>query len=270
MIDNPRSPRVRAAAKLAKRAHRAEVGLFLVEGPQAVDEGVRTRPELMREVFVTAAAEERHPALVDTLRAAGISVESVSQAVLDVIADTVNPQGIVAVCELFAPSLDDVIAGSPRLVAVLEEVRDPGNAGTIIRVADAAGADAVILTGSSVDPFNPKAVRASTGSIFHIPVVVGVALEHTLERLRAANMTVLAADISGDDLLTVRASGALTAPTVWFFGNEARGLTAEALALADRAVVVPIYGSAESLNLATAAAVCLYESAFAHRENRRS
>lgn len=265
MIDNPRSPRVRAAAKLAKRSQRAETGLFLVEGPQAVDEAVRTRPELVREIFVTPAADDRHRALLDTARAAGIRVEHVSDAVLAVIADTVTPQGMVAVCALFPTGLDEVIARGPRLVAVLEEVRDPGNAGTIIRVADAAGADAVILTGSSVDPFNPKAVRATTGSIFHIPVVVGVSLESALDRLRASGIRVLAADVSGEDLLGIRAAGELDGPTAWLLGNEARGLTSEQLELADRPVVVPIYGAAESLNLATAAAVCLYESAFAQR-----
>lgn len=265
MIDNPRSPRVRAAAKLAKRSQRAETGLFLVEGPQAVDEAVRTRPELVREIFVTPAADDRHRALLDEARAAGIRVEQVSDPVLAVIADTVTPQGMVAVCALFPTRLDEVIARGPRLVAVLEEVRDPGNAGTIIRVADAAGADAVILTGSSVDPFNPKAVRATTGSIFHIPVVVGVSLESALDRLRASGIRVLAADVSGEDLLGVRAAGELDGPTAWLFGNEARGLTSEQLELADRAVIVPIYGAAESLNLATAAAVCLYESAFAQR-----
>jgi len=267
MIDNPRSPRVRAAAKLAKRSQRAETGLFLVEGPQAVDEAVRTRPELIREIFVTPAADDRHHALLGTARAAGIRVEQVSEPVLAVIADTVTPQGMVAVCALFPTALDDVIARGPRLVAVLEEVRDPGNAGTIIRVADAAGADAVILTGSSVDPFNPKAVRATTGSIFHIPVVVGVSLESALDRLRASGIRVLAADVSGEDLLGVRAAGELDGPTAWLFGNEARGLTVEQLGMADRAVVVPIYGAAESLNLATAAAVCLYESAFAQRSH---
>jgi TrmH family RNA methyltransferase len=171
----------------------------------------------------------------------------------------------VAVCRQATVTLDELVAARPRLVAVLEEVRDPGNAGTIIRVADAAGADAVVLTGTSVDVFNPKAVRATTGSLFHLPVAVGVPLDEALDRLRGAGLRVLAADISGDDLLAVRSEGLLDSPTAWLFGNEARGLTAEQLALADRAVIVPIYGRAESLNLATAAAVCLYESAFALR-----
>lgn len=265
VIDNPRSPRVRAAAKLAKKNQRAETGLFLIEGPQAVAEALQYRPDLVSEVFATRAALDRHPAIARESSAAGLRIETVTDAVLDVIADTVTPQGVIAVCRQFPMALDELLASRPRLVAVLEEVRDPGNAGTIIRVADAAGADAVILTGSSVDVFNPKVVRATTGSLFHLPVVVGVPLAETLERLRGLGMRILAADVSGDDLLAVRSEGHLDGPTAWLFGNEARGLTDEQLALADRAVIVPIYGRAESLNLATAAAVCLYESAFAQR-----
>lgn len=265
VIDNPRSPRVRAAAKLAKKNQRTETGLFLIEGPQAVAEALHYRPDLVIEVFATANALDRHPALAQAASTAQVRVETVTDAVLDVIADTVTPQGVIAVCRQFALTLDEVIARGPRLVAVLEEVRDPGNAGTIIRVADAAGADAVVLTGTSVDVFNPKVVRATTGSLFHVPVVVGVPLATALERLRGAGARILAADISGDDLLAVRSDGELDGPIAWLFGNEARGLTAEQLALADRAVIVPIYGQAESLNLATAAAVCLYESAFAQR-----
>lgn len=265
MIDNPRSPRVRAAAKLAKKNQRAKTGLFLLEGPQAVTEALRFRPELIRDLFLTSAAMDRHVALVRAADDADVIVEAVNDAVLDAIADTVTPQGVVAVCAQFPVALDELLGRELRLVAVLDEVRDPGNAGTIIRVADAAGADAVILTGTSVDVYNPKAVRATTGSLFHVPVVVGVLLEPTLERLRKGGARVLAADVSGDDLLSVRSDGDLSGPTAWLFGNEARGLTPEQLALADRAVIVPIYGHAESLNLATAAAVCLYESAFALR-----
>ncbi len=265
MIDNPRSPRVRAAAKLAKKNQRAETGLFLLEGPQAVAEALQYRPDLIVEIFATTAALDRHAGLARAAAAAECRVEKVTDAVLETIADTVTPQGVVAVCRQFPLSLDELLSRSPRLVAVLEEVRDPGNAGTIIRVADAAGADAVILSGTSVDVFNPKVVRATTGSLFHLPVVVGVPLESTLQRLREAGSRILAADISGDDLLAVRSDGHLDGPTAWLFGNEARGLTPEQLELADRAVIVPIYGKAESLNLATAAAVCLYESAFAQR-----
>ena len=131
--------------------------------------------------------------------------------------------------------------------------------------ADAAGADAVILTGRTVDLYNPKVVRATTGSLFHLPVAVGADLAAVADRARGAGLQILAADIKGDDLLTARQEGTLAAPTAWVFGNEAHGLPDELLALADRALAVPVYGSAESMNLATAASVCLYESAFAQR-----
>jgi RNA methyltransferase, TrmH family len=277
LLENPRAGRVKAVAALSKKDQRAETGLFLLEGPQAVREAIEYAPELLRELYVTPTAAERydlHDAPVDTW--------FVTEQVLAAMADTVTPQGVVAVCQQFPTSVRQVFpdpgaAGLearvdpatnrplPGLVAILEEVRDPGNAGTIIRAADSAGADAVVLTGRSVDPYNPKVVRSTTGSLFHVPVSVGVSLVDAVSRARALGYTILAADVSGDDLPQVRAEGLLDGPTAWVFGNEARGLTAEDLALVDRAVKVPIYGAAESMNLATAASVCLYESAFALR-----
>ena len=263
MIDNPRSPRVRAVAKLAKREARSETGLFLLEGPQAVSEALTFRPELVIELFATPTALERYSDVAQLAAAADLEAEFVTEQVLDAMADTVTPQGIVAVARQFPTSVKDILASGPRLIAILEEVRDPGNAGTIIRAADAAGADAVIFTGRSVDLYNPKVVRATTGSLFHVPVAVGNELASVLQRVSEAGLTILAADIKGTDLLEARTSGVLDAPTAWLFGNEARGLTDDDLALADRAITVPIYGHAESMNLATAASVCLYESAFA-------
>lgn len=263
MIDNPRSPRVRGVAKLAKRDARSETGLFLLEGPQAVSEALAYRPELLVELFVTPTALDRYQDLGRAAREADLEIEFVTEQVLEAMADTVTPQGVIAVCRQFPTSLKDILGDGPRLIAILEEVRDPGNAGTIIRAADSAGADAVILTGRSVDLYNPKVVRATTGSLFHVPVAVMPELDAVLQRVRAEGLQVLAADIKGEDLLDAR--GSLAAPTAWLFGNEARGLTDEQLAMADRAITVPIYGKAESMNLATAASVCLYESAFAHR-----
>ena len=260
MLDNPRSPRVRGVAKLAKRATRADTGLFLLEGPQAVSEALAFRPELVVELYATPTALERHIDIAGSAVEAGVDVEFVTEQVLDAMADTVTPQGVLAVCHQFPTSVKDILSasrhpGGPRLLAILEEVRDPGNAGTIVRAADAAGADGVIFTGRSVDLYNPKVVRASTGSIFHLPVAVGASLVPVLQRVRAA-------DIKGEDLLAARHDGTLAKPTAWLFGNEARGLTDEHLALADRSIAVPLYGRAESMNLATAASVCLYESAF--------
>lgn len=263
MIDNPRSPRVRAVAKLAKRAARSETGLFLVEGPQAVREALMFQPGLVVEVFAVRGLFDRHPDLARELAKAGLEAQTVSDQVLSAMADTVTPQGVLAVCRQFPISIADMLADGAKLVAILEEVRDPGNAGTILRAADAAGADGVILTGNSVDAYNPKVVRSTTGSIFHVPLAQGGTLEDALEAVRAAGLQILAADISGDELPEL--GEALGAPTAWVFGNEAHGLSGEDLALTDRAVRVPIYGHAESMNLATAASVCLYQSAFAQR-----
>ena len=254
---------MRGVAQLAKRDARSQTGLFLLEGPQAVSEALAYRPELIEELYVTPTALERYERFGRAAREADIEIEFVTEQVIDAMADTVTPQGVIAVCRQFPTSLKDILADEPRRIAILEEVRDPGNAGTIIRAADSAGADAVILTGRSVDLYNPKVVRSTTGSLFHLPVAVAPELGPVLDRVRAAGLQVLAADVKGEDLLAARAS--LAAPTAWLFGNEARGLTDEDLALADRAITVPIYGKAESMNLATAASVVLYESAFAQR-----
>lgn len=263
MLDNPRSPRVRSVAKLAKRTARQETGLFLLEGPQAVSEALQFRPDLILELYATPTALERYTDIGAAATEAGLEVEFVTEQVLESMADTVTPQGFIAVAQQFPTSIKDIFAGEPQLVVILEEVRDPGNLGTIIRAADAAGADAVVLSGRTVDLYNPKVVRSTTGSLFHLPVAVGVELPAVLERARAAGLQTLAADIKGEDLLVARSEGLLARPTAWVFGNEARGLTDEHLELVDRAVTVPIYGRAESMNLATAASVCVFESAFA-------
>lgn len=259
---------MRAVAKLVKRSAREETGLFLLEGPQAAREVLAYRPDTLVEVFATPSAMERHGDIRDAARDAGLEIVLTTEAVLDAMADTVTPQGIVAVARQSPTSMRDVFAAQPTLVAICHEVRDPGNLGTIIRAADAAGADAVVLTGRTVDPYNPKVVRASTGSLFHLPVAVDVDLASTAERARAAGLRIIAADVDGEDFLAHR--GLLAQPTGWLFGNEARGLDEESLAFADLSLRLPIYGSAESLNLATAASVCLYESAFAQRAVRAS
>jgi TrmH family RNA methyltransferase len=256
---------VRAVAKLTKRSARQETGLFLLEGPQAAREALAFRPDTLVELFATPTAMERHQDIRDAAGDAGLDIVFTTEAVLDAMADTVTPQGIVAVARQSPTSLKDIFAASPRLIAICEEVRDPGNLGTIIRAADAAGADAVVLTGRTVDPYNPKVVRATTGSLFHVPVAVAAELAATVERAHAAGLRVVAADVGER---TSSPGDVLAEPTAWLFGNEARGLDDDALALADLSLRLPIYGRAESLNLATAASVCLYETAFAQRGDR--
>ena len=186
-------------------------------------------------------------------------VTTVADRVLSSVTDTVHPQGVVAVTEMPSHDLEQIVAGGARLIAVLVDAGDPGNVGTVIRTADAAGADAVVLTKGSVDPYGGKCVRASAGSILHVPLVTGLSVDDVVERLRAGGVAILAADADGDPITELGAT--LAGPVAWLFGAEAHGLSAEAQALADRTVRVPIFGRAESLNLAAAAAVCLYASA---------
>jgi TrmH family RNA methyltransferase len=156
------------------------------------------------------------------------------------------------------------------LVAVFEQLRDPGNAGAVIRSADAAGASLVVLADQSVDPASPKVIRASAGSYFHLPVISAGPVVDWLEQLRQADLSVYAADGSAEEVLGSPAlpwnSQALAGPLAWLFGNEARGLSQSALAAADRAVRIPLFGQAESLNVAMAATLCLSAAAAARRE----
>ncbi|MDH6127024.1 RNA methyltransferase [Kitasatospora sp. GP82] len=272
LLTSLRSPRVVAARKLARRNQRSKERRFLAEGPQAVREAVAygqlagSEEHAVVEIYLTSEAAERHADIVSAARAADLPVLTATDEVIAEICDTVTPQGIVALCRFIDTPFEEVLKARPQLVAVLAHVRDPGNAGTVLRTADAAGADAVILTDASVDPYNPKAVRASVGSLFHLPVATGVPIEEAVARLREAGVRVLAADGAGErDLDQELDEGTLGAPGAWVFGNEAWGLPEETRALADEVVRVPIHGRAESLNLATAAAVCLYASARAQR-----
>lgn len=240
-----------------------ESGLFLAEGPQAVREALSFGQA--RELFirVDTASSEAIAALVDVARTNRVPVSVTSESELSRLTDTVHPQGVVAVCQW----AEGVLPEQPKLVVVCAQIRDPGNAGTVIRCADAFGADAVVLTAGSVEVTNPKVVRASAGSIFHLPVLTGSDLAVALAGLRRRGLQVLAADGGGGDRLDdLAAGGSLTRPTAWVMGNEAWGLPPQDAALADHRVAVPLWGKAESLNLATAAAVCLYATASAQRQ----
>ena len=253
--------RLKAARRLTKRALRQRERAFLAEGPQAVSEALATGAGVTG-LFVTAPAQTRHADLVAKAEDAGVDIQLVSGEVMSELAQTVTPQGLLAVCDFVDVPLATVTEAGPTLVALLANVRDPGNAGTVLRAADAAGADAVIFGDASVDIYNGKCVRASAGSLFHLPVVAGVRLPEAVAALKGAGLRVLAADGHGGATLDdPRTRAALSSPTAWLFGNEAWGLPGDLLTLADESVAVPIYGRAESLNLAAAAAVCLYASA---------
>jgi len=267
---SPRNSRLTAARRLVRAKDRAEAGEFLAEGPQAVQEAlalgsVRDGGPVV-SVYVAAGSCARHRELLDLAGAAGASVSTVTDVAAAQLSETVSPQGIVAVCRRVDVPLATVFATRPRLVAVLAAVRDPGNTGTVLRTADAAGAGGVVLTSESVDVYNGKCVRATAGSLFHLPVAVGAPVAEVVMAARAAGLRVLAADGTGDaDLDAEVDAGRLVGPTAWVFGNEAWGLPEDVRALCDAVVRIPIHGRAESLNLASAAAVCLYASARAQR-----
>ena len=259
------SPRLKAARRLTKRAFRQRERAFLAEGPQAVAEAIRCGAEVS-ELFVTVPARSRHCDLVTAVADAGIPVHVVSGEMMGELAQTVTPQGLLAVCGFLDVPLAAAVTPAPRLAVLLANVRDPGNAGTVLRTADAAGAQAVVFADASVDPYNGKCVRASAGSLFHVPVVAGARLHDAAAALRQAGLRIIAADgRAGRTLDDPDVRARLDEPTAWLFGNEAWGLPADLVALADEAVAVPNYGQAESLNLAAAAAVCLYASARAQR-----
>ncbi|WP_459714908.1 TrmH family RNA methyltransferase [Actinophytocola sp. KF-1] len=252
-----RTPRVAAARALSRRVGRQRAGRFLVEGTQAVREAL-TWPGEVHELFVTEAFAARDTELHGLAAARGVEVSLVTDRAMAGLSDTVTPQGVVAVCSFVDVPLATALAGTPSLVAVLVEVSDPGNAGTVIRVADAAGADAVVLAGDAVDPHNGKCVRASTGSVFHLPIA-RASVDETLAACRVAGLRLVATDGYADSELTPATA---PAPVAWLFGSEAHGLPDAVKSAADMSLRVPLYGKAESLNLATAATVCLYASAW--------
>jgi TrmH family RNA methyltransferase len=264
MLIDPKSALVKGVAKLSKKDARSLTGLFLLEGPQGLKEALNV-PKQIVELYATPECVQRYPELFERAQKARIELVLVSERVLEQMCDTSTPQGVLAVCQQLHVSLEAIIAAKPKLVAVLSQVRDPGNAGTVLRAADASGADAVIFSTNSVDVYNPKVVRSTTGSLFHLPFAIEVPIETAIEKLQAAGIQVFAAD-GGGQLITELEPEVLAAPTAWVFGNEAWGFEPAVLAATDRVVGLPLYGDAESLNLATAASVCLYQTAFAQNK----
>ncbi len=264
-----RSGRVKDARALLMPKHRRDRGQFLAEGPQAVREALADG--LVTAVFVDPAVLDRRAAEVESALARGIPVHRVAADALASLSTAQTPQGIVAVCHWDRLPLSALLAGlgTPRTgkLVLAHELSDPGNAGALIRAADAAGAVGVALGAGSVDPTNAKCVRATAGSLFHLPVAEAGATIGAVEALRTAGWPTLAADVTEDsvDLFDAEAAGLLAGRVAWVFGNEAHGLPADALAAVDHVVRIPILGRAESLNLATAAAVCLYATARAQR-----
>lgn len=243
---------LKQARRLDRKVERERSGLFIVEGLQNI-----------------VAAKESGADIVGILFSEGFDAADLSQLEIPIfeinekdfrsVSDTVTPQGVLAVVKLQPYLLSD-IPSNARLIIFLEEVRDPGNLGTIIRTADAFGADAVLLSPGSVDPYNDKSVRSSAGSIFHIPVVRNVALSELMEMRNGIKGRILATSLDGDSTIEQVLADS-DSPFIWVIGNEASGVSAELKSISDKKVRIPMHGKAESLNAAVAATVCLFASA---------
>lgn len=264
---------------LTGRSARQRHQQYLIEGPQAVREAVRHAPDHLRTVYLTGAASERYPEIMAAADESSVTMQLCSDEVISTM--SADCQGLVAVAAIEPLTLARSISLDSRLVVILHEVRDPGNAGTIIRTADAAGADAVILTGHSVEITSPKTVRSTAGSLYHLPVIAHRDLTEVVEHLHRLGHSVLATAANGaqsvdelsDRVVAAQVAGHVIGPeetdlrrrTAWLFGNEAHGLSVDEQQLADATARIEIRGKAESLNLATAAAICLFASSRAHR-----
>ncbi|NBU32542.1 MAG: RNA methyltransferase [Actinobacteria bacterium] len=257
---NVRALKVVRARRLLESKFRAAQQAFLAEGPQAVREAINSG--LVRELFITEDSADRYQDILQSAQLQAVEITLVIPEVIEVLASAVTPQGMVAIVNSPDSALESVLNSNSKLVVALASVRDPGNAGSVIRVADAVAADGVLTTTDSVELQNPKVVRSTAGSLFHLPCVEGVDLHEAIARARLLGLQVLAADGSGEPF---DVAADLTKPTLWIFGNEAWGLPQDLLNAVDQVVAIPIYGKAESLNLATATAVCLYASASAQR-----
>ena len=253
-----RTPRVVNAAKLKRAAGRKKAKVFLAEGENSVEAAVATGSAT--DLFVTEEAADRFADIVTAAGYMDVFTHAITDKAAQSLTDTVHTTGIFAVCKPVTWTLGSILKGRPKLVAVCVETNDPGNAGTIIRLVDALGADAVVFAGDTVDPESPKVVRSSAGSLFHVPVARERDIKGVLGQLRAAGLSTLATTMNGN-LDLANAGDALNKPTAWLFGNEAHGLPDDVLAAADDTASIPIKGSAESLNLSTAASICLWESA---------
>lgn len=250
-----------AARKLSQRSQRESQHRCLADGPQSVEYGLRA--DVIDELFVSESGDARHAALVEQALDCGVDVFDVDETVLKQLSDTRTPQGIVGVARI--PLWDaDCWQQRPRLVVALEHAQDPGNLGVVARTADAAGADFVVLGPGSADPFGPKCVRASAGSVFRIPVLTTTDVGGLFETAHAADL--VCRGTAGDGSIELLSDDLdLARPTMWILGNEANGLSEQAQQASDELVRIPMYGAAESLNVGIAAGILLYASAMAQR-----
>lgn len=256
MITSSSNRRVKQIVQWQRSAkERREAGVFLAEGFKMFEEA----PEgSVREVYLSESAyrkQDLSPALRDRLERTGY--ELVADDVLGKMADTRTPQGILFVVQQPRHTLSRMLEAPSPLLMILENIQDPGNLGTIIRTGEGAGVTGVIICGETVDLYNPKAVRATMGSVFRVPCLYADSLSEVAGRLRERGIHVYAAHLAGKRYYD---SFSFLGGTAFLIGNEGSGLSAEAAGLAEEFVKIPMEGQVESLNAAVAASLLMYEA----------
>ncbi len=257
-IKSAENPKIKLAVSLHKKKYRDKLGLFLVEGTRMVEMAVRSGWEILFGFYTMEAARDFRVKGVLSELDAICTMHEVSTLLLRRIGETQTPQGIVLVVKLKQLNTDikSIVEKENPVLVALENVQDPGNVGTIIRTVDAAGADGVVLLGNSVDPYCSKTVRATMGSIFHVPVITDLTKGDFLRILDAHNIPLYAAAI--DMTASAYFHQEFSKASAIIFGNEGNGLSDDILARSKK-IYIPMQGHAESLNVAVAAGVILYE-----------
>ena len=253
MIKSLHSPHVgRVKALIGSRGvkERNEAGLFVAEGIQALREALTCQQgPAIETLYLSPSGTER----ISDLDVTEVNVVDVSDAVMQEMTSTVTPQGIVMVCSIPNYRLADIVVTPDSFFIYLDRIQDPGNAGTILRSADAFGARAVITSPQSVDMYSPKVVRSTAGSLWHIPVFESMELATLLAELKNPECIVLSSH-ANESIVDFRALG----PCVAIFGNEGAGTSSAELAVTARTVAIPMSGQAESLNLSAAASIVMF------------
>lgn len=259
-LNSPHIERVKALLGSRGKKTRDSEGTFVVEGIQAVREAIS--PKLneglsLKTIFVTEVGLKKLYSYIDQQAFEGLKIIEVSDQVMNAMADSQTPQGILALCSTKSLKLDELWKLEPKKIAFFWQIQDPGNAGTVIRTADACGFDAVIFSEESVDIFNPKTVRASVGSLWHIPVISNVRIDEFIDICLSRNANLYALSVNGSQTFDYEfVAKSIKDPSIWIFGNEARGLPE--LPQQVKTVSIPMKGFAESLNVASAAAIVLH------------
>ncbi len=244
MITSYSNPKLKMVRELMNRSRmRRKAGAFVIEGIRMF---LETPKELIREVYVSESFHEKHPE---------IKGETVSEPVFKKLSDTQNPQGIIAVVGMPEFKLKDLLRKKEGLYIILERLQDPGNLGTIVRTAEAAGAECIIMDKDTADLYSPKVVRSTMGSVYRVPCFYTEDLPGTVDEMKEKGIMIYAADLKGDRFFHEEEYGRKTA---FLIGNEGNGLKEETLGMADFRIKIPMKGKTESLNAAVAASLLMY------------